>query len=194
MLTELDVVNEQLATMGEAPITSLNIPHPYVAAGIRELRKANKSVCADGWWFSTERATLTPGVSPTYTVTFPAGTLSVRGLEGQPVSKRGSTLYDHAENETITVATEVELIKEIPFRDLPVFANLYVGALAVLAFQKEFDRDPDRTRDLAATANMRYVQMNAEHIRIMQTNILARPSTAGRRYLVRGNRPVLGLR
>lgn len=40
-LTTLDVVNSQLATLGETPLNDLDEDHPFVAAGLLALRTVN---------------------------------------------------------------------------------------------------------------------------------------------------------
>jgi hypothetical protein len=194
MLTELQVVNAQLATMGEAPLPSLDIPHPYVVAGIAKLAEQNKLIQARGWWFNTRKVTLTPDTVDPYAITdLPTGTLQVYALDGTPLSlDEDLALYDHKEEAVVTTAREVRVVREIAFASLPILANLYVAAAAVYHFQSDFDSDGEKRRTLGEQMTMRYAELHAEHIRVMKTNLLyGRDSTAYKLLSVRGNRPYI---
>jgi hypothetical protein len=53
--TELDAVNQILSSVGQAPVTTLDLQNPEVSIVLNTLREINKQVQAEGWIFNTER-------------------------------------------------------------------------------------------------------------------------------------------
>ena len=53
--TELDAVNQILASVGQAPVTTLNMQNPETFTVLQTLRDVNRQVQAEGWVFNTER-------------------------------------------------------------------------------------------------------------------------------------------
>ena len=54
-MTKLDIINDMLATIGEAPLNELDARHPHVAAGLRILDQKNREIQVNGgagWWFN----------------------------------------------------------------------------------------------------------------------------------------------
>ena len=59
--TELDAVNQILSSVGQAPVTTLDLQTLNCAIVLNTLREVNKQVQSEGWIFNTERDyTLTP--------------------------------------------------------------------------------------------------------------------------------------
>ena len=52
--TELDAVNQILSSVGQAPVTTLDLRNPEVAIVLNTLREINKMVQSEGWIFNTE--------------------------------------------------------------------------------------------------------------------------------------------
>lgn len=180
MLTTLDVVNAQLATMGEAPLTSLSIPHPYVAAGLNYLRRHSRQFQTLGWWFNTATVDVTPDAENDYSVEgqLPCGILSIRGPRGRVLSLRGTGMYDHQENAQLQEPVEgVTVVYELPFSDLPPTAQQYAMDRAVLAFQKDYDGSDSKSAACARDVQSSYVLMNTEHIRTIKMNKIRNPGT-----------------
>ena len=46
--TELDAVNQILSSVGQAPVTTLDLQNPEVAIALNTLREVNKTVQSDG--------------------------------------------------------------------------------------------------------------------------------------------------
>ena len=196
MLTQLDVVNAQLASMGEAPLTSLAIPHPYVAAGLNALRKASRQTQAVGWWFNVGEYDLVPDPEAEYVITgqLPCGVLAIRAPYGMALSLRGEKLYDHIEQATRTRAVYgVRVTYELPFEELPPTAQQYVCDKAVLDFQKAYDASDSRTRLCQQDVAASYVIMNQEHIRTIKMNKFRNPTTAEAILATRGGYNMHGL-
>ena len=57
--TTLDVVNDCLAVMGEAPLNTISEDHAFKVAAINILNRNSRNVQARGWWFNQEVLKLT---------------------------------------------------------------------------------------------------------------------------------------
>ena len=53
--TELDAVNQILSSVGQAPVTTLDLQNPEVFTAVNTLREQSKQVQLEGWSFNTER-------------------------------------------------------------------------------------------------------------------------------------------
>lgn len=189
MLTTLDVVNAQLATMGEAPLTDLTVPHPYVAAGLNYLRRHSRQFQTLGWWFNTVMLTITPDPSDqTITGQLPCGVLTLRAPAGYSLVMRGEKLYDNLAGDYLSTRVEgVRVTYELPFEDLPPTAQQYAMDKAVLAFQKDYDGSDRKTQLIQQDVNSSYVLMNTEHIRTMKANKLRSEGTLRAILAIRGD-------
>lgn len=177
MLTKLDVVNDQLATMGEAPITEAGLAvHPLAGVGLRRLAEASTAVQNEGWWFNTLTADLTPDASGI--VEFPCGVLRVEGRGTDGFAIRGDKLYDfRAEAIRTQQVVGAKVIVELDFLDLPPSAQFHIRDVAVLAFQRDYDSTESRRALWSTAARDSLIRMTAEHTRTVRANRLLMPST-----------------
>ena len=53
--TELDAVNQILSSVGQAPVTTLDMQNPEVYTTLQTLREVSRNLQAEGWVFNTER-------------------------------------------------------------------------------------------------------------------------------------------
>jgi hypothetical protein len=191
MATTLDVINDCLATMGEAPLNTLLEPHEFKGAAQKALSRANKSVQATGWWFNLEAATLVPSPSNGY-VQLPGDCLKwqsgvrtadqlVRNQAKPWLVERGNKLYD-TRNRTYVITEEVvgELVREVPFEELPTVVNAYIAAEAVLKFQSNFDADNSKRQELTQSWSLCRIDAKAENIRQLGVNLLNNNSRLSR--------------
>lgn len=189
-ISELDVINECLASQGETPLNSLDDEHPFVSSARRMLRVANGREQAKGWWFNRERLTLTPDPSTGY-VYVPADTISI-----DPVSQwthlvqRGRRLYDpkgagYAIGKSITVT----VLRLIPFEDLPLQAQAYISLCAQRDYQRGFDADRMKVEQILMDLKDAYADLRAEDIRNAGVNLLYKPSTLQRMHALGGRLP-----
>lgn len=178
-LDELDVVNDQIATLGESPLNALDEDHPLVATGLRLLRTTSFREQAKGWWFNKELITLSPDADGN--IFTPADAISVDAVDVRNnLVQRGRRLYDPSKTTyTFTTGVACKLLRNIPFTDLPPSAQAYIGSSAVLRFQIAYDADPVKTRSLKEDVGAALVTLNAEHTRNMDVNLLRRASTLG---------------
>ncbi len=189
MLTNLDVVNGQLATMGEAPIEEADLTtHPLAATGLLRLRMRSRLFQTRGWWFNTLREqTFSPGVEPDYEVELPCGVLRVEGPGSTGLAIRGNALYDFRagalRNKPIVGCTAVV---ELAFEDLPPTAQQHVYDLAVLDFQQDFDTTASREQRLKENVRDSLFEVSSEHIRSVRANRILMPETLVQIARIRG--------
>ena len=101
--TELDAVNQILSSVGQAPVTTLNLQNPEVSIALNTLREINKTVQAEGWSFNIERHYKLTADATTFKIEYPSNALSIDTYKYQhfddynPV-RRGGFLYDRNEH------------------------------------------------------------------------------------------------
>jgi len=101
--TELDAVNQILSSVGQAPVTTLDLQNPEVAIALNTLREVNKQVQAEGWTFNIERHYKLIADATTFKIEYPSNALSIDTYKYQhfddynPV-RRGGFLYDRNEH------------------------------------------------------------------------------------------------
>ncbi|WNV48171.1 tubular tail protein A [Caulobacter phage Quill_5.2] len=179
-LSELDVINDMLATLGESPLNDLSDDHPLVAAGRRTLRVVSTREQAKKWWFNTELLTLTPDPSSKF-IYVPADTISIDTKDIRDYAQRGRRLYNLTTGSyQFTSKVSIRLVREVPFEDLPVCAADFIATSAILSFCSNYDADQAKVRQLKEDKAIAWSTLNAEHIRYKKTNLLQRPSTQAR--------------
>jgi hypothetical protein len=134
--TELDAVNQILSSVGQAPVTTLDLQNPEVAIVLTTLREVNKQVQSEGWVFNTERNyVLTPNAT-TKEITFPTNALSIdtnveeHGSDYDPVRRNGKLYdrYNHTYEWNIDI--NADIIWYIAFDDVPPIVQNYIVARA----------------------------------------------------------------
>lgn len=182
MASTLDVVNECLGTLGETPIAALTEYHEFKSSVLRILNKENTSLQAPGWWFNTEAIELVPNPSneivlPTDCLKWTSGVRTkdtlIRGVAKPWIVKRGSRLYDtRTQSYTLTGSVVGEIIRLLPFEDLPIVVNDYVAASTVLKFQSSYDSDNGKRNELSSTFATARTAARAEDIRQRAANLV----------------------
>lgn len=136
LTTELDAVNQILASVGQAPVTNLNLQNPEVAIALSSLREVNRMVLAEGWTFNTERhLTLQPDAVTKF-IQFPDNALSIdtncdsHRADFDPVRRDGK-LYDKLHHTfEWDDPIDVDVIWYYPFTEIPPVIQAYVTARA----------------------------------------------------------------
>lgn len=175
-LTELDVVNGCLESMGEVKVESLEDDHELIAAA-RDVLKRTSSLCLSrGWWFNEERVQLRPDPDTGF-IMIPQDCLDLDIDKPNPaVTIRGRRLYktDNPYGQDPFVFDQmiytIHYIRDVPFEELPPIAANWVSAETISRFQLSFDGDPNKHQILAEHARAAYIIMAAEGMRNMQLN------------------------
>lgn len=180
-MQSLDVVNEMLGTMGEAPLNSLSDAHAFRGACLSTLNNLNNQIQAKGWWFNRELLALAPSALDS-SIYLPGDAINVRvprlttGRSTRNYVKRGRRLYNlDTGTYEFTDTVDVEVIRLVPFQELPETAAQYIAAKAVLQFQSKYDGDTAKTRELRERIESRdgaYAAINAEETRSRQVNLI----------------------
>lgn len=182
-LTELDVVNDMLATMGETSLNTLEDAHPLVPAGRRFLKERSWQEQAKSWWFNRELTTLNP--DPAGMIFLPADTISVDPFDvSLSYVQRGDRLYKPFDTDSnnkfiFTEAVTCWLVRNLPFTDLPGPAQRVISVAARLDFQLLYDADTAKVALLRADLQDAYITLNTEHIRNKGVNLLNRANVVG---------------
>jgi len=147
--TELDAVNQILTSVGQAPVTTLDLQNPEVSIALTTLREVNKQVQAEGWIFNTERGyELTPD-NVTNNIAYPENTLSIDintdkyGASYDTVRRDGK-LYDRL-NHTFEWDHSVlcDITWLFPFIDVPPAIQNYITARAARLVSVKLVGDKD---------------------------------------------------
>jgi hypothetical protein len=180
-ITELDVVNRCLSTMGELPINSLEgTRNPIVTNARVAFNDVNIEEQAQGWWFNTEIVSLlpqtsTPGVPGIYRPPTDCLSLSTVGdFNPEWLSIRNRQLYDNgkAEYHTGTQPMRVKIVRLVPFDDLPYNAQRLIRDSVVFKFQMDYDGDELKIQQAEARYTEAYAICMADHTRSVKANLL----------------------
>lgn len=174
MLTELDIINSCLATIGEMPLVELSDDHPLVAAARQNFKEAVVAETSKQWWFNTDYCILRQANDSFVYV--PGDAIAVTPMDRIDLTMRGRRLYDRT-NSTYEVTGPVRcwVIRNLAFDELPAPAQLLVKHATVLQFQMNYDADESKTQKLEVLYNTAYRTLNAEHTRQIRLNALNQP-------------------
>jgi hypothetical protein len=178
----LDVVNECLGTMGETPLNSLEDPHDFNGPAQNMLDKNTRAIQAKGFWFNRESLTLAPSTLDSG-IYLPGDFIAVRvprdantGLPHRNITQRGRRLYNtDGGTYVFTSPLKVDLIRLVPFADLPEQAASHIAAVTVLQFQSLYDGDTAKARELNARIDGKdgtLAALRIEEARNTQANLL----------------------
>jgi hypothetical protein len=175
MVTELRVVNDCLAIMGEAPLNALAESHAFKAAAQNTLLRVSDTIQSKGWWYNMENITIT--ASPVDgRMYIPNDVPTVLPPYDYPnVVQRGRVLYDlNAGDDVFPQGTshKMRLIRVLAIDLVPVSVADYITAQVVLEFQNLYDGDQTKTRNLEATRDSLKTVAMSEHIRNRRVNLI----------------------
>lgn len=183
LVTQLTVVNACLASMGEEPINSLAETNAFVNSALFALENANVNEQSEGWWFNKEKIKLQPDVNGEYIVPSDVIDLDIESTPGW-LTIRNGRLYntDGGVVYTGTGPLDVNVIRLLPFEDVPFHGKRLIKASAVVLFQQSYDGDSTKikeaeteymlARQLAKSQHIRAVGANFGTYGIRQTNML----------------------
>ena len=134
--TELDAVNQILSSVGQAPVTTLDLQNPEVSIVLNTLREVNKQVQAEGWIYNTERHYEFTPDSTTNEIAYPSNVLQLDANREHhkdkiDVVRRNGKLYDRY-NHTyeFTKVIEADVVWYFDFTDVPPAFQAYITARA----------------------------------------------------------------
>jgi hypothetical protein len=169
--------------MGEVPLNTLNEPHEFKASALRILSRVDSTVQSKGWWYNREELTLTPDPVNSW-ITLPgdalkveSGVRSLRNLSryrAKPyLVARGRRMYNTLTGSyEITEDVTVQIVRQVPFDDLPQVVQDYITAWTVLRFQSLYDSDTRKREELAQEAARTRVEVVSEDVRQSRVNLI----------------------
>ena len=134
--TELDAVNQILSSVGQAPVTTLDLQNPEVAIVLTTLREVNKQVQAEGWNFNVERGYPFTPDSSTKEIKYPTNVLQLDTYVYQhrddfnPVRRNGKFYDKHKHTYKWESAILADVTWLFDFEDVPPAIQLYITARA----------------------------------------------------------------
>jgi hypothetical protein len=144
-LTELEAINEVLATGSESPISTLEDNIVIDASlAMNTLRATSVEVQTQGWNFNTlDSLSITPDQSGE--IRLPRNTLKVDTV-GESAAmncvQRGLRLFNKTDNTyTFTSPVTVDLVEGLDFEDMPSSARMYITIKAARKYQDRYFGD-----------------------------------------------------
>ena len=75
--TELDAVNQILSSVGQAPVTTLDLQNPEVFMTVNTIRECSRQIQLEGWTYNTERNYPLQPDATTSKIAIPPGVLTI---------------------------------------------------------------------------------------------------------------------
>ena len=129
--TELQAVNEILASVGQAPVTTLEQTNPDVAIAYDTLIQVSREVQAEGWTFNTEyEYPITPNTNDEILIPNNVLAMDLTPSYGdKDVVRRNGKLYDKiAHSYEFTEEVCCDIIWYFDWVDLPIPIKDYIVA------------------------------------------------------------------
>jgi len=133
--TELDAVNQILSSVGQAPVSTLDMRNPEVYIVLSTLREVNKQVQSESWTFNTERH-VELSRDNNNKIKVPASALSVdanvqKYNDKYNIVRKQGYLYDMYQHTNVFEEDlVVDIVWLVAFADLPPIVQSYVVARA----------------------------------------------------------------
>jgi len=174
-ITELDVVNACLKTMGETKLNTLEDDHPYKDDARDLVSRVLRDTSSLSLWFNTEWLKLLPQATSKY-IMVPTDVLKVDPMPqcgSRRVAQRGRRLYDISGNKyEFDGPVTVKVARLLEFDDCPYEVQMFVRDDAVLRFQSDFDGDNTKYQKILQQRNDSWINLRSEHIRQLKANPL----------------------
>jgi len=135
VFTELKAVNQILSSVGQAPVTTLDLVNPEVSIPLDTLRDVSRKVQTEGWSFNTERKHPMNPDPTTHLVDIPNNMLSVDGntyhLGKYDLVPKNGFLYDRLNHtDKFYDEVKVDVVWFFDFQYLPAAVQEYIIARA----------------------------------------------------------------
>ena len=161
---ELPAVNQILASVGQAPVTTLDQTNPDVAIAYDTLIQISREVQAEGWTFNTEyKVKLTPDTNDQ--ISYPSNVLQMNLSDGEGYGskaaiRKNDKLYDRVNHTDIWTdeTVKVDIVYFYDWVDLPIPIQDFITARAATIVSTKIVGDAEQhkylsTREQLARAN-----------------------------------------
>lgn len=142
LTTKLQAVNEVLAGIGEAPVSSLSSGFITASMAAQKIDAVSKELQERGWHFNTEEALpMTPDFEGN--IRLPDNVLRVDPVDtASQVIQRGLRLYDKAQHSfRFSAPAVVTLVVELSWDELPEAARQFIKLRAKRLYQNDLMGD-----------------------------------------------------
>ena len=162
-MTKLEAVNMILRRLGEATVTSLDVPYPTVSIAVPALEEARKALMLDEWFFNKfEWRNLLPANGA---VEVPQGILAAYPKDTSRFTFTGRYIRDAKTGAHVDAPVLCNVVVDIPFEELPEQAKLYVVYTAAHSvYVQDFGVD-DTAQSIQQESISAYMQLSAQHTR-----------------------------
>tara|TARA_Y100000401_G_scaffold4026_1_gene2817 strand:- start:6390 stop:6998 length:609 start_codon:yes stop_codon:yes gene_type:complete len=150
--TELAAVNEILAAVGQAPVTTLEQTNPDVSIAYDTLKNVSREVQAEGWSFNKEHHyPFSPDSNKEILIANNILQIDLTTRFGdKDVCRRNGKLYDKAEHTyTFEDKVECDVVWLFDWVDLPVPIQDYIVAKAAAITSSRIVGDPTQFQILS---------------------------------------------
>ena len=153
--TELDAVNQILSSVGQAPVTTLDLQNPEVFTAVNTLREQSKQVQLEGWSFNVERHYVLTRDSSTNKIAVPSNMLAIDSNVAQHHDKydlvlRNGFVYDRYNHKyTFDEDITADVLWYWDFQYLPPGIQAYITAKAARMCATKMVGDPQLNQLLA---------------------------------------------
>lgn len=172
MLTKLEAINECLAAVGIAPVSSIDSKHPAYLKAARKFDTVLKKVQSNGgkgWWYNRSIQKLTPALDGTVTV--PQYAIVCESDQYPMYIVRGNRLYDRStRNYVIKNESYYRLVEALPYEEVPNVAREVIWTRAKYEYYVDEDgTEPKLSLYLRDKERAEYA-LHAEHLRHEDVN------------------------
>ena len=132
--TELDAVNQILSSVGQAPVTTLDMQNPEVSIVLITLREVSRQVQSEGWLFNTEQHVRLQPNPNTKKIKYPPNAISLDSnvdIHGDKYNlvRRAGYLYDlYSHSFLFDDNVDVDVVWMLPFDEIEPIAQQYIIA------------------------------------------------------------------
>lgn len=172
-MEKLEAVNMILRRLGEATVTSLDVPYPTVSIAVPALEESRAALLLSEWYFNKfEWRSILPNQFGQVEV--PTGVLMAYPEDPQKYTYTGKYIKDSRTGEHVDTSVLCKVIVDVPFEELPIQAQLYcVHQAAYNVYVQDFGVD-DTAVSIQQDATNAYVHLGAQHTRHRKYNTRTR--------------------
>lgn len=179
-MTKLEAINMILRRLGEATVTSLDVPYPTVSVALPALEEARNALLLDEWFFNKfQWENLLP--NNLGRVEVPQGILAVYPENVDKYVYTGRYIRDAQTGRHVNEPVKCRTVIDIPFEDLPPVAQYYIVYQAAYnTYIQDFGAD-DSAQSIRQDVAAAYTNLSAQHTRQRQYSVRRKP--VWQRYL-----------
>lgn len=169
-LTELQVINAMLSSLGMDALTAEDDQHPRFKQASAKLAEIDVTFQNRGWWFN--RTTTTMHQTVEGEIPFASNVLHVDPIDRSKVYvMRGLKLYNMTD-ATFDIGADVavNIIYQLPFAELPPMAQAYLLARARFDYYLDQDGSNPKLKLYGDSAQVAWINLRAEHLKNADVN------------------------